>query len=109
MEPHQVPRNSGVHTQSPTDRELYFKGYMETPVNCAPPQSGYGGMIESMPPATTHVGMMQFRHRGRAVMSIGPNAPTLAEVQYRQNTGAPPQTVLYAHARYFSLDFRSET
>ena len=93
MEPHQVPCSvPGVHTQSPTDRELYFKGYMETPVNYAPPQSGPSGMIESMPPATTHVGMMQPPTPRPSAMSIGPNAPTLAEVQYRQNTGAPPQT-----------------
>ncbi|MCA9180038.1 MAG: hypothetical protein KDA51_01260, partial [Planctomycetales bacterium] len=33
MDPHEVPRSApGTSTQSPTDRELYMRGYVETPV-----------------------------------------------------------------------------
>ncbi|MEO8269433.1 MAG: pilus assembly protein N-terminal domain-containing protein [Aureliella sp.] len=33
MDPHEVPRSApGTSTQSPTDTELYFRGYVETPV-----------------------------------------------------------------------------
>jgi hypothetical protein len=52
MDPHEVPHNApGTSTQSPTDKELYWRGYVETPVaaDCAPGMGGSAGMIQYAP------------------------------------------------------------
>jgi len=52
MDPHEVPHSApGTFTQSPTDKELYWRGYVETPVaaNCAPGMGAPAGMIQSAP------------------------------------------------------------
>ncbi|MFO0944264.1 MAG: pilus assembly protein N-terminal domain-containing protein [Pirellulales bacterium] len=95
MEPQQVPHSvPGVHSMSPTDRELYFKGYMEVPAtsggNCPPPM----GMMESAVPGA-QMGMVQQPPVPRpSAMSIGPNAPTLAETNYRLLPQPNPQTAV---------------
>lgn len=117
MDPHEVPAGApGMGTQSPTDKELYWRGYLETPVgdycdpnlaqnglieggyqmgipgNAIPTQSvtpGYGGNFApgsgggygptnygqpaslSVPPSSTVP--------NPAAMSVGPNAPKLAQ------------------------------
>jgi pilus assembly protein CpaC len=44
MDPNEVPPcGPGQLTTSPTDCELYFKGYMEVPKQCAPGYGGHGG------------------------------------------------------------------
>jgi pilus assembly protein CpaC len=46
MDPNEVPPcGPGQLTTSPTDCELYFKGYMEVPKNCGPGHGGPGGLI----------------------------------------------------------------
>lgn len=46
MDPHEVPRSApGTSTQSPTDKELYMRGYVETPIaggNCPDGSINYG-------------------------------------------------------------------
>ncbi len=54
MDPHEVPRTApGTNSQSPTDKELYMRGYVETPI------ADFGGecnthfnpgLIQEMPP-----------------------------------------------------------
>lgn len=93
LDPHEVPTAApGTATQSPTDRELYLRGYMETPVtgdcaDCGPAGVVPSGLIENVPApygATT-----PYSEPGQAVggqsptpnpaaMSVGPNAPKLA-------------------------------
>ncbi len=55
MDPHEVPRSApGTSTQSPSDKELYFRGYVETPVtgNCGPDGfSSNVGLIQDVPPS----------------------------------------------------------
>lgn len=46
MDPHEVPRSSpGTTTQSPTDRDLYMRGFVETPVS-----NDYGAAGEQFNP-----------------------------------------------------------
>lgn len=95
MEPQQVPYSvPGIHSVSPTDRELFFKGYMEVPAtggpNCPPPM----GMLEGVP-SGTQAGIVQQPPVPRpSAMSIGPNAPTLAETNYRLPPQPSPQTAV---------------
>jgi pilus assembly protein CpaC len=52
MDPHEVPHTApGTSTQSPTDKELYWRGYVETPVsaNCEPGMGDPNGLIQSAP------------------------------------------------------------
>lgn len=54
MDPHEVPQYApGTSTQSPTDKELYMRGYVETPItngdNCQPGAEYQPGIIQSMP------------------------------------------------------------
>jgi pilus assembly protein CpaC len=46
MDPHEVPPcGPGQLTTTPTDCELYFRGYLEVPKNCNGPGGGHGGML----------------------------------------------------------------
>lgn len=99
MNPHEVPMNApGTLSEQPTDREFYFKGYMETPVtgddcnNCGPAGMGgvgYGG-YQSSPglistPSTPNQGQGTYNPApvpNPAAMSVGPNAPKLAQQPY---------------------------
>ena len=53
MDPHEVPRNApGTSTQSPTDKELYMRGYVEAPItsnNCETGNQFNPGLIHSTP------------------------------------------------------------
>lgn len=55
MDPHEVPRSApGTSTQSPTDRDLYMRGYVETPVAGNYGEAGVQfnpGLIHSAPMA----------------------------------------------------------
>ncbi len=58
MDPHEVPCGGpGLSTTSPTDKELYFKGYIEVPNlygDCACPENGGGsGMLMSDQPMSS--------------------------------------------------------
>ncbi len=104
MDPHEVPHNApGMSTQSPTDRELYMRGYVETPVtsgaDCAPGAAGLmqyapadsGYPVDAVPSNSMPGAMSQggFSQSGSmlpppviptpAAMSVGPNAPRLAQ------------------------------
>lgn len=99
MNPHQVPAVApGTQSQSPTDKDLYLRGYIETPLT----SSGVGnqnfgpGLIESpaygvpvgaLPagsvPAQGTLGYPTSSQSSNpapnpAAMSVGPNAPKLA-------------------------------
>ena len=55
MDPHEVPRSApGTSTQSPTDKELYMRGYVETPVAGNYGADGFcsdTGLIQDVPPS----------------------------------------------------------
>lgn len=57
MDPHEVPRNApGTSTQSPTDKDLYMRGYVETPLSCNNGEAGgqYSpGLIHNTQPLQT--------------------------------------------------------
>lgn len=91
MDPHEVPMGGpGTNSTSPTDRELYWKGYIETPMlqgtNCAPGMGSLGlinneidhqsvqGMITEPTPGQ----MNSLPIPNPAAMSVGPNAPKMA-------------------------------
>jgi pilus assembly protein CpaC len=91
MEPHQVPcLVPGISTQSPTDKELYLKGYMETPINQGAAMGEPSGLIDSVP-ANYSSGVYQSQSQSPrpSAISIGPGAPTLVGGQYRN---PPPNT-----------------
>lgn len=96
LEPHQVPSVvPGVSTQSPTDVEHYFKGYMETPVEDCGPTGGFAPAqsLHMLPPPQQMDGMQGAAGRSPA-LSIAPHAPTFAggqNVGPHQNT---PQTAV---------------
>lgn len=60
MDPCEVPRSlPGFNTQSPTDGELYFRGYLETPIqstmeNCPPGMNGVPMFHEGIPTSPMH-------------------------------------------------------
>jgi len=95
MDPCEVPAMApGTFTDSPTDSELYWRGYMETPVNeaCMDGSAGGNGLIQSYSPGNSFDGYPG-RNFGQGVsasqpalpvpspaaMSIGPNAPLLVQ------------------------------
>lgn len=86
MDPCEVPPGGpGLNTTSPTDCELYLKGYMEVPMTaggagaCAP----QGGLIDpSMIPgggAPSYAPPLDAQTPNPAAMSVGPNAPKLVQ------------------------------
>ncbi len=98
LEPHEVPQSGpGANTGSPTDRELYWKGYIETPntADCLPGterlmtrESMSGEVItggsNALPPGAYETpipagGTIQSAPvPNPAALSVGPNAPKLA-------------------------------
>ncbi len=97
MDPHEVPMGGpGANTGSPTDHELYWKSYIETPLvqdgYCAPGMSGIGlinneygsnmteqGMVSGSSGSTVPQGMLNSTPvPNPAAMSVGPNAPRMA-------------------------------
>ncbi len=93
MDPHEVPHNApGMATQSPSDRELYMRGYIETPivggnVDCqtVPGMIDYGPgemmPANSMPASFTPNASMlpPATIPNPAAKSVGPNTPKLAQ------------------------------
>jgi pilus assembly protein CpaC len=100
MDPHEVPRHApGTNSLTPSDRELFLRGYMETPVtdaDCEPGYSGQGliegygdGVIQDYSPVGYGVnGPTQppLPVPNPAAMSIGPNAPRLVQQPAPGNT-----------------------
>lgn len=99
MDPHEVPMIApGLNSQSPTDKELYWRGYMETPINGDFSSGGFGLIDEgSMPMSAPGIPVQTSgpytvapnqasRTPNPAAMSVGPNAPKLA----RQPSLLPP-------------------
>jgi Flp pilus assembly secretin CpaC len=81
MDPAQIPSNiPGASTVSPTDKELFFKGYLEVPADCPP--IGYAqpatGMIDA-PPASFSAGINTGAINRPSTISVGPNAPKLVD------------------------------
>ncbi|MEM7478612.1 MAG: pilus assembly protein N-terminal domain-containing protein [Planctomycetota bacterium] len=81
-----VPRTApGINSQSPTDKDLYIRGYIETPVNTPPTtHEGYGLLTEPVGATVpggypTAVQPMPSSAPNPAAMSVGPNAPKLAQ------------------------------
>ena len=88
MDPCEVPAGGpGLNTVSPSDKELYFKGYMEVPRGEALPAGGVpmgmignegSNVIGGYPTAAPN-----FDNSGAipnpSAMSVGPNAPKLAQ------------------------------
>ncbi len=101
LDPHELPGGGpGLNTQSPTDREFYLRGYMETPrvdnncQTCGPgfAQAGFNPNGQMMP-ADAPVPAGGFGVNSMAptpsATSIGPNAPRLAEQNnYPASTGS---------------------
>ncbi len=112
MNPHEVPHLApGVSSQSPTDGELYLRGYIETPVTGdfgAFEQSGASAMFETAPyESQITTPTTEFPNSGTqpipppavpnpAAMSVGPNAPKLA----RQPGLLPPPNSLSEGSAY---------
>ncbi|MGN6133184.1 MAG: type II and III secretion system protein family protein [Aureliella sp.] len=86
LDPCEVPAGGpGLNTTSPTDKELYWKGYLEVPVgatgaNCVPGQAGVGPYLTG-PGAPTTAPLLESPAEARATpaVSVGPNAPKLAQ------------------------------
>jgi len=111
MDAYEVPMGGpGTNTTSPTERELFLKGYIEVPVgeNCPPGQS-QSGMITNGYPAGQmiqnqgHVQPMMNSYESApgmintmpvpnpSALSIGPNAPKLARPSISPATTSRPQ------------------
>jgi len=111
MDAYEVPMGGpGTNTTSPTERELFLKGYIEVPVNeyCPPGQSqsgvitnGYpsGQMIQNqgqvqpmMNSYESAPGMINTMPvPNPSALSIGPNAPKLARPSISPATTSRPQ------------------
>ncbi len=111
MDAYEVPMGGpGANTTSPTERELFLKGYIEVPVgeNCAPGQA-QSGLITNGYPAGQ---MIQNQGSGQPMMnsyesapgmintmpvpnpsalSVGPNAPKLARPSVSPAATSRPQ------------------
>ena len=111
MDAHEVPMGGpGTSSTSPTERELFWKGYIETPVteNCLPGQ-GQSGMITN---GYSNGQMIQNQDQVQPMMnsyesspgmintppvpnpsalSVGPNAPKLARPPVGPSTTSRPQ------------------
>jgi pilus assembly protein CpaC len=111
MDAHEVPMGGpGTNTTSPTERELFLKGYIEVPVgeNCLPGQ-GQSGMISNGYPSGQMIqnqGQVQPMMNSfesapgmintmpvpnPSALSVGPNAPKLARPPVGQATTNRPQ------------------
>ena len=88
LDPCEVPCGGpGLNSTSPTDKELYLKGYIEVPQTapcadgCMPQASGVPSVFPASTGAPTSAA--QLENQGRvpnpAAMSVGPNAPKLAQ------------------------------
>jgi pilus assembly protein CpaC len=106
LDPCEVPAGGpGLNTASPTDKELYWKGYIEVPLTapcadgCAPQGAAPGSFA---PNAGTPVQAPQMSDPNQvpnpAAMSIGPNAPKLAQPVSSPNaqTGNTARRQFYA-------------
>ena len=111
MDAHEVPMGGpGTNTTSPTERELFLKGYIEVPVgeNCLPGQ-GQSGMISNGYPSGQMIqnqGQVQPMMNSfesapgmintmpvpnPSALSVGPNAPKLARPPVGQAATNRPQ------------------
>ncbi len=84
MDPCEVPAGGpGLNTTSPTDKDLYFKGYLEVPRSVPSAGGVPAGMIggDGTAPAgyPTSAPNYDTGIPTPAAMSVGPNAPKLAQ------------------------------
>ncbi|MDX1930250.1 MAG: pilus assembly protein N-terminal domain-containing protein [Pirellulaceae bacterium] len=110
MDAHEVPMGGpGTNTTTPTERELYWKGYIEVPVgeNCLPGQSQPGlitneypsgqiiqnqGQVQPMMNSYESApGMNSVPVPNPSALSVGPNAPKLARPSVGPTTINRPQ------------------
>ena len=112
LDPCEVPAGGpGLNTASPTDVELYLKGYIEVPLNgangCAPQASGMStpgmmspGMMSPGAAAPAYAPQSGDPNQvpNPAAMSVGPNAPKLARPAINPNvqTGNTANRQFYA-------------
>lgn len=98
MDPCEVPVGGpGLNTVSPTDKELYWKGYMEVPAGNAPQAGGVpmgmiGGDGTGVPggyPTSAPAFDNSTTIPTPSAMSVGPNAPKLVQ----PNSGVNVQSV----------------
>ncbi len=101
LDPHELPGGGpGLNTQSPTDREFYWRGYMESPRvdnNCQTCGPGFAqGATDGRVMMTQSDIPMPAGNFGSSSMSpapvttsVGPNAPRFAE-QYNYPNGTGP-------------------
>jgi pilus assembly protein CpaC len=84
MDPHQVPLMlPGIGTQSPNDKELYLKGYMEVPSEMGQPCLQPNGLYETVP-AAPHSAQSANRERSPGNASSTPSMTARPEsVNYR--------------------------
>lgn len=111
MEAHEVPMGGpGANTGSPTDKELYWKGYIETPLaaECLPGTEHLfnvsndsrgevsipGPSMNSFESSPAPAGVIQSTPvPNPAAMSVGPNAPKLARPAVGLAPANPAQIV----------------
>ncbi len=85
MDPHEVPQYApGTSTQSPSDKELYMRGYVETPIanmnNCQDPAAFQPGMIQDV------------HYQGTGPVNGGPTPASYGQGGYGPGTpGRNPQ------------------
>lgn len=109
MDAHEVPMGGpGTNTTSPTERELFMKGYIEVPTgdNCLPGQSGMisngystGQMIQNQGQVQPMMNSYESAPGlintapvpNPSALSVGPNAPKLARPSVSPATTTRPQ------------------
>ncbi|MCA9191842.1 MAG: pilus assembly protein N-terminal domain-containing protein [Planctomycetales bacterium] len=96
LTPDQIPQGApGLFTQPPTDKELYLKSYMETPVVDDGGLMGVPneGFVPQFTPSANYAPAFELSPSvpapNPAAMSVGPNVPRIAQ----QPAGANPEYV----------------
>jgi pilus assembly protein CpaC len=95
MDPHEVPRGGpGYNSYNPSDKELYWRGYLETPNPCPPVGNGESGQpcFDAANAQTMQLGMpTQNSLPMQGVPVSQPTTPTMNidPAAYRISNGAP--------------------
>lgn len=85
MDPHEVPLTApGTSIQSPTDKDLFIRGYIETPTADTLENCGPSGWFEAAPTGGSYTepgypSTIPSPTPNPAALSVGPNAPKLAQ------------------------------
>lgn len=93
MDACEVPRSApGMFTQSPTDKELYWRGYVETPVTgpaCIDGGWGGQGMIEGYPGGAIPIEPLQTLESDLGERGAPHTLPVTSPAAMRSGPGAP--------------------